>query len=67
MARKKIKEISRKTFHNYSINQKIDGETSNITLNSNNVGEIDYKSEISDYDSPDNITNEFHQVQDQGF
>ena len=39
-----------------------------ITLNSNNVGIIDHKSEISDYESSDdNILNEFSQVQDQDF
>lgn len=39
-----------------------------ISLNSNNVGKIDHKSEISDYEtSDDNILNEFSQVQDQDF
>lgn len=40
-------------------------DTGTVTLNSNNVGEIDCKNAISDYESSDDsILNEFSQVQD---
>lgn len=46
------------------MNQKMNVEIGIITLNSNNVSEIDHKSTISDSESSgNNILNEFSQIQ----
>lgn len=46
------------------MNQKMNVETGIITLNSNDVSEIDHKSTTSDYESSgNNILNEFSQIQ----